>query len=110
MSQDTEKTGTNESSQNFALQKEDKEASSIKEIIVTGTPFGIVVTDRESEENCFVALGNKRLTPLITREQANEAIKGKDWDLIVQLCMHIMEHKETIDKINQATRTTGMPE
>lgn len=100
-----------ELSQDFAPMKENSESySTIKEILqVDNCPFGIVITNKEEVENSFVAIGNKRLTSLISTEECKQLIDSKDWSLTVQLVMHIMENKELIDKINEVSRTQGLP-
>lgn len=96
-------------SQEFAPMKENSEKSSsiVKIEQHEETPFGIVETDKEGEFNCFVAIGNKRLTPMMTREECERMIDLRDWTLITQLIMHIQENAETIQKINEALKTKG---
>lgn len=96
--------------QEFAPMKESKEHSStIKNIErYEETPFGIVETNEETENNCFVALGNKRVSQLQTKEECERMIDEKDWTLITQLSMHIMENQETIKTINDAYKKGGL--
>lgn len=98
-----------EQSPDFVLMKENSEKSnSIQTIEQIGeTPFGIVTTNSQDEANTFVAIGNKRLTPLQPREISEDMIANKDWKLITQLAMHITEHQEEIKKINELQKQKG---
>lgn len=50
---------------------------------IEDTPFSIVKTD--DEEKCFIAVGNKRISELMSEGKAKMRIADKDWGLIVQL-------------------------
>lgn len=92
-----------ESSQEYVHMKENSEKSNTVQTIeqIGETPFGIVTTNSQDEANTFVAIGNKRLTPLQPREVSEDMIANKDWTLITQLAMHITEHQEEIKRINE---------
>lgn len=99
-----------EQSQQPVPMKENKEHSStiINVEQYEETPFGIVETNKEGEDNSFVAIGNKRLTPLIAKEECKRLIVEKDWILITQLIMHITENLDMIKTINEAYRQKGI--
>lgn len=79
--------------QTNAQEQENKsQCGKIIEIIkIEYTPFSMVVTDSTEEKKVFLTLGNKRITELITREQAEKKIRFKDWDMISALITIITE-------------------
>lgn len=98
--------------QEFAPMKESRERSSTVKNVeqYEETPFSIIeIEDGDrGEDTHFIGIGNKRLTPLMTKEECERMIDEKDWTLITQLAMHIMEHQETIKTINEAYRQGGL--
>lgn len=58
---------------------------------IEGTPFYIITIHDEEEKKCFISVGNKRVTEIITREEADAMIKHKFWDLIVSLIAIVTE-------------------
>lgn len=62
---------------------------------VEGTPFHVV----ETENGCFVCMGNNRLTEMMSREEAFEDAKTINWNKIIQL-FQILYKFELIEKEN----------
>lgn len=111
MNQDMEKIDGSNGSQNFVPMKEYKEDSSTINNIennIAGSPFSIVTTNKEEENKCFIALGNRRLSEFMPYEICDEMIQNKDWTLITQLCLHMLEHQEDIKKITELHKKGGM--
>ncbi|AXH75643.1 MAG: hypothetical protein [Microviridae sp.] len=50
---------------------------------IEGTPFVTVgLTDRPKDRNTFIAIGNNRITEMMSQEEAEFKIATKDWNLI----------------------------
>lgn len=61
---------------------------------IEGTPFRIVEllqTENTGLKNCFIAVGNKRITELNEYNVLAEKIYEKDWDILVSLSVIISE-------------------
>lgn len=78
----------------LAIEKENNSNSSkIMDVLkVRHTPFSIVTTGIENAEKCFITVGNKRVSEMITKELAETKIKYKDWDLLSSLIVIITEN------------------
>lgn len=58
---------------------------------INGTPFHIITTNEEHENKSFIAIGNRRVSNLMTYEEAKILINKKHWELIVSLVTVISE-------------------
>lgn len=64
---------------------------------VPGTPFTLVDVE---DQGTFIAIGNNRVTEMMTREEAEDQIINRDWQLIISLISVVTEaiQKETETK------------
>ena len=69
---------------------------------IEGTPFNVVTLgeDEGNEMRNFVAIGNKRITELMTNEEAKELIEFRNWDIIVQLIVVVAEELIKENQLN----------
>jgi hypothetical protein len=108
-----ENNTTTESTQNYALDKENKSESGkmVKIENVEGTPFTIVTVETEDKNNSFIAIGTSRITKLAPAIQAKNAITKKDWGLIVSLVTivteRVMEQIKLEDKARNELKEEG---
>lgn len=81
--------GLEQSSANVVEKENNSNSSKIVEVIpYRHTPF---VKVKISDTDVFIAIGNKRVTEIITEDVADKKIKFKDWDLTVSLVTAMTE-------------------
>lgn len=73
--------------QNAEEQENNSNLCEIKKM--EGTPFTIVRKNDEGEFNSFIAIGNNRLTGMMTDEECERMIEEKDWNLLVQMTVYV---------------------
>ncbi|WNK14256.1 MAG: hypothetical protein [Microvirus sp.] len=66
------------------------------------TPFTVITINADDEKGTFIAVGNKRITELISKEVADKKIKYRDWDIITSVISIIVE--AIIDEREEITR------
>lgn len=97
---DTQNIPSNTLSENVQEKENNETFSKVEEIITnTESPFAIIRTNRNEIENCFIAIGNKRISGFLTYGQCTQRIATRDYDLIVHLIMHMTEF--TINQTKQ---------
>lgn len=91
-----------EQSHTNAQSQEDKSESGelVKFEHVEDTPFTIVErTEIKDEKNCFLAIGQSRVTTYETREKINELLEKPTWRLITDMVVD-MVNKTVETKLN----------
>lgn len=99
--------------QTYALEKENKSkyGKTVETEPIEGTPFTIITIDEGEGEvkiqECFIAIGNKRITERQSYIKCLEQIQQRDWKLITSLITVIVEaviqeiRREDIIKIDE---------
>lgn len=92
-----------EKSENTAQETENKSQSG--KIIQMHTseyhPFTIVELGNGEKKNCFIGVQNKRITEIMTKEECEEMIIERDWNLIITL-MSVISDMQISEKQNTA--------
>lgn len=85
----TEELQSESTEQNiYVIRTENKEeyGNLVERIDVDDTPFKIIkILTQGEEKDCFISIGDKRITEMITEDEAKEKIQKKDWQLMVSL-------------------------
>ena len=77
---------------------------------IDGTPFTMVIDNhRNVEENCFLAMGEHRITEWNSHDKLQTMIETKDWTLIanstIQWVINILTTMNENKKIEQKIKT-----
>lgn len=92
-----------EESHTYAAMKESKQASlGIKKMIQSEegifTIAMVHTVEEEDENNCFISVGNTRLTELQTQEECERQIDEKDWRILWGVITHLVENRAIVDE------------
>lgn len=95
-------------SQEYAPMKEsnEKSISVTRAELYDNSPFGIVEVNVDGENKCFIALGERRLTELQTREACEKEINEKSWRITIELIMGLVEKQDLIIKYKKGGNST----
>lgn len=86
--------------QRNAEQLEDKQVSGklIDVEHIEGTPWTLVTINQEGDnEECFLAIGNARLTEKGTHEEMMKKIYERDWNLLFQMTAYLADRISSDD-------------
>lgn len=79
-------------------ESKEKSISVTRAELYENSPFGIVEVNTEGENTCFIALGERRISELQTREECEREIDEKSWRIIIELIMGLVEKQDMIIK------------
>lgn len=74
------------------VEKNENSIKLVEVINIKDTPFSVVKLE---DQNCFIAIGNDRITEIITTDEATTMINEKDWRLITSLITIVNFKKNT---------------